>query len=79
MSHLRSRLVTEEQHHVVEGPTRFRIGPNRHELTCGTCGEFFFVDDTTYEHASDAIESGFENPFCCEECEEEIEYLSHER
>ena len=31
------------------------------------------------EQASDAIESGFDNPFCCQECEEELEYLSHER
>jgi hypothetical protein len=74
---LRSTLNPEEQPRPVEGPTRYRTGPNKSELICGLCGDTYFVDDVTFLQAISALEEGIENPFCCEECEAEYEELSH--
>ena len=74
---LRSRLNSEEQPNGVMGPTRYRRGPNRSELICGSCGETFYVDDLTFRQAMSAMEKGDQSPFCCDECEEEHEELAH--
>lgn len=74
---LRSALNPEEQTNVVEGPTRYRIGPNQSELLCGFCNEVFYVDDVTFNQAVWAMGEGLDNPFCCDECEEDNEELAH--
>ena len=74
---LRSRLNPEEQSNLVEGPTKFRKGPNQSELVCGFCNETYYVDDVTFNHAISAMEEGLDNPFCCDECEAEYEELYH--
>jgi hypothetical protein len=74
---LRSGLNPEEQTNVVEGPTRFRKGPNQSELVCGFCNQSYFVDDLTFNQAINSMEEGLDNSFCCDECEEEYEELSH--
>jgi hypothetical protein len=74
---LRSELNAEEQSNVVEGPTRYRKGPNQSELVCSFCNETYYVDDVIFRQAMSAMEEGIDNPFCCDECETEYEELSH--
>ncbi len=74
---LRSTLNPEEQSNVVEGPTRFRKGPNQAELLCAVCNQTYYVDEVTFQQAMSAMEEGMDNPFCCDDCEEEYEELSH--
>jgi len=74
---LRSTLNPEEQPDLVVEATRYRMGPNQQELVCGFCNERYFVDDVTFERAMTAMEKGIDNPFCCDECEQEYEELSH--
>lgn len=74
---LRSTLNPEEQTNVVEGPTRYSMGPNQSELLCGFCNEAFYVDDVTFNHAVWAMREGLDNPFCCDECEEANEEMAH--
>jgi hypothetical protein len=74
---LRSTLNPEEQSNLVVGPTKYRVGPNQSELVCGFCNETYFVDDMTFQQAMTAMEEGMDNPFCCDECTQEYEELSH--
>jgi hypothetical protein len=74
---LRSTLNPEEQSDVVEGPTRYRKGPNQSELVCRLCNGIYYVDDVTFRQAISAREEGIDNPFCCDECEAEYEEMSH--
>lgn len=74
---LRSTLNPEEQPDLVEGPTTYRKGPNRSELICGVCGGTYYVDDVTFQQAMTAMEEGLDNPFCCDDCEEDYEEVSH--
>jgi hypothetical protein len=78
MTQLRSRLNPEDQRDVVEEPTLCRVGPNQFELTYGICAGTFFVDENTFRQAVSAVEEGRDNPFCCDECEEEYESQSHD-
>lgn len=39
---------------------------------CDMCGEQFFVDEATFENVSHALREGFDNPFVCEDCREEL-------
>jgi hypothetical protein len=74
---LRSTLNPEEQTNLLEGPTRYRKGPNQSELICGFCSEAYYVDDVTFRQAVSAMEQGLDNPFCCDECEEDYEEIAH--
>ena len=74
---LRSRLNPEEQRGQIERATTYRTGPNQHELECGFCGATYYVDEAIFDRVSSAIEQGFDNPFCCDDCESEYEELSH--
>jgi len=44
MTTLRSTLNPEEQPDLIEGPTRYKIGPNQWELVCAVCHESYYVD-----------------------------------
>ena len=74
---LRSAIDPEEEPNRIAGPTRFRIGRNQSELVCRSCGDLYFVDDLSFREAMVAMEVGLENPFCCDECEEEREEFAH--
>jgi hypothetical protein len=49
-----------------------------HEVRCGMCARAVDVDDATYRFVIDAINSGLDNPFKCEVCEEEYDDLAYE-
>jgi hypothetical protein len=74
---LRSSLNPEEQPNIVEGPTKYTKGPNQFKLPCALCNTIYYLDETTFRQARDAMAAGFDNPFCCVECEAEQEELSH--
>jgi hypothetical protein len=74
---LRSSLNPEEQPNLVEGPTRYRKGPNQSQIICGLCGEAYFVDEVVFHQAVSAMEEGIDNPFFCDDCEADYEELSH--
>ena len=74
---LRSTLNPEEQTNLIEGPTRYPKGPNQRQLVCGFCHRAYFVDDVTFAQSMLTMQEGGDNPFCCYECETELEELSH--
>lgn len=78
MTTLRSSLNPEEQPDLIQGPTRHKIGSNQWELVCAVCSESYYVDKLTLTQAVSAMEEGRDNPFCCDECEDEYEAMSRE-
>jgi hypothetical protein len=51
---------------------------NQHEVRCGMCAKELYVDDEGYRLYMDAINSGLDNPFRCEVCNEEYDDLAYE-
>ena len=74
MTTLRSYIDPDQQ--TATGPTSFMTDRNEHEVRCGMCARPGYVDEETFRSVSEAIESGLENPFRCEVCEEEYDDLA---
>jgi hypothetical protein len=51
---------------------------NQHEVRCGMCAKELYVDDEGYRLYCYAINSGLDNPFRCEVCNEEYDDLAYE-
>jgi hypothetical protein len=77
MTTLRSYIDPDQQS--TTGPTFFQTERNEHEVRCGMCARPGYVDEETFRSVSEAIESGLDNPFRCEVCEEEYDDLAYER
>ncbi len=77
MTTLRSYIDPDEQ--VPMGPTSFQTERNEHAIRCGACARIAYVDEETFQTVSSALESGLENPFLCEICEEELNNQNSER
>ncbi len=75
MARLRSQLDPDQQNK--SGPSTFRTKENEYELRCSMCGRLAYVDEETLEGVRTAIEAGADNPFVCENCEEEYEEIAH--
>jgi hypothetical protein len=58
--------------------TSFMTELNEHEVRCGMCAREVYVDEETFDFASEAIESGLDNPFRCEICAEEYDDLAYD-
>jgi len=52
---------------------------NQHEVRCGMCARELYVDEGGYRLYMEAINSGLDNPFRCEVCNEEYDDLVYER
>lgn len=76
MTTLRSFLDPDQSK--ANAPTSLMTAGNVHEVRCGMCARAAEVDDETYRFVSEAINSGLDNPFKCEVCEEEYDDLSYE-
>lgn len=50
----------------------------QHEVRCGMCAKELYVDDEGYRLYMEAINSGLDNPFRCEVCNEEYDDLAYE-
>jgi translation initiation factor 2 gamma subunit (eIF-2gamma) len=77
MTNLTSHLEPG-QTRVIPGSTAFKTERNQHEVRCGMCGNIFYVDEGVYAFAKEGMETGLDNPFKCETCEQEYDELSYE-
>ena len=50
----------------------------QHEVRCGMCARELYVGDEGYGLYMEAINSGLDNPFRCEVCNEEYDDLAYE-
>ena len=76
MTTLRSYIDPDEQ--TPTGPTSFRTEQNDIEVRCGSCARPVYVDEETYRYGSDEMKLGGDNPFRCENCDEEYDDPAYE-
>ena len=76
MTTLRSYIDPDQQ--TVTGPTSFMTERNEIEVRCGICARPVYVDEETYRLGTDEIRSGLDNPFRCENCEDEYDDPAYE-
>ncbi len=50
----------------------------QHEVRCGMCARELYVDEEGYRLYMESINSGLDNPFRCEICNEEYDDLVYE-
>ena len=72
MTTLRETLSQQAEHRALDGPTRFKTPVNQHALYCSECGDLFYVNDHAFRRFRLAIETSDENPFRCDECEDDL-------
>jgi len=77
MTTLRSYIDSDRQTPIHE-PTAFMTERNQRGVRCGMCGKVTYVDEDTFQFASDAISAGLDDPFRCEICQEEYDDLAYE-
>ncbi|MFL6333940.1 MAG: hypothetical protein ACJ754_11560 [Pyrinomonadaceae bacterium] len=77
MVRLKSDLNPEEERGFAKGPTKHKTPVNKFEVPCGMCGGIYYVDEETSERIGTAVEKGLDNPFVCEESEQEYEERAH--
>jgi hypothetical protein len=76
MSTLRSNIDQNQQGTVA--PMSIMTDECQHEVRCGMCSRELYVDDDAYRLYMEAINSGLDNPFRCEVCNEEYDDLAYE-
>ena len=76
MTTLRSYIDQNQQTPMV--PTSIMTDENQHEVRCGMCARELYVDNEGYRLYMEAINSGLDNPFRCEVCNEEYDDLVYE-
>ena len=76
MSTLRSFIDQNQQIPIV--PASTMTDEHQHEVRCGMCAKELYVDDEGYRLYMEAMNSGLDNPFRCEVCNEEYDDLAYE-
>jgi hypothetical protein len=76
MTTLRSYIDPDQQ--TATGPTSLMTERNEREVRCGICARPVYVDEETYRFGSDEMNSGLENPFRCEICEDEDDDFAYQ-
>ena len=76
MSTARSHIDQNQQSPVT--PAAIMTDDKQHEVRCGMCARELYVDDESYGLYMEAINSGLDNPFRCEVCNEEYDDLAYE-
>ena len=76
-------LTSREQYDIDRTETRFRYSSfptseNRYNLNCSSCHRSLYVNKEIYQRAVNAIEEGMDNPFICDDCQDEFAELEHE-
>ena len=74
MTTLRSYIDPDQQ--TATGATSFMTERNEIEVRCGICARPVYVDEETYRFGTDEIKSGLDNPFRCENCEDDYDDLA---
>jgi len=59
-------------------PSAIMTDKHQHEVRCGMCARELYVDDEGYRLYMEAINSGLDNPFRCEVCNEEYDDLAYD-
>lgn len=54
--------------HVSNYPTE----KTQYEVYCDMCGEVYFVGGIIFEKVSSALREGYDNPFICDDCRDEL-------
>lgn len=73
-----STLYTEQNQQHTMAPSPIMTDAHQHEVRCGMCARELYVDDEGYRLYMEAINSGLDNPFRCEVCNEEYDDLVYE-
>ncbi len=76
MSTARSYIDQLQQSPVAAGS--IMTDEQQHEVRCGMCAKEIYVDDEGYRLYMEALDSGLDNPFRCEVCNEEYDDLAYE-
>ena len=76
MSTVRSHIDQNQPGPVVS--TSLMTDENQHEVRCGICATEIYVDDEGYRLYMEALNSGLDNPFRCEVCNDEYDDLVYE-
>ena len=76
MPTLRSYIDQNQQKTLV--PASIMTDDTQHEVRCGMCARELYVDDEGYRLYMEAMNSGLDNPFRCELCNEEYDDLAYE-
>jgi hypothetical protein len=69
---------TEPGKPLLIAPSSTMTDEQQHEVRCGMCARELYVDDEGYRLYMEAIDSGLDNPFRCEVCNEEYDDLVYE-
>ena len=70
MTTLRS-YIDPEQQSATTGSTFFKTERNQQEVRCELCGRPEYVDEETFLFLNEAILASQDNPFRCQNCEQE--------
>ena len=76
MSTVRAYTNQNQQSPILAGS--LMTDAKQHEVRCGMCAKELYVDDEGYRLYMEAINSGLDNPFRCEVCNEEYDDLAYE-
>jgi hypothetical protein len=71
MSTIRSYIDQNQQPPITT--SAIMTDEHEHEVRCGMCARELYVDDEGYRLYMQAIDSGLDNPFRCEVCNEEYD------
>ena len=71
MVKVREELDADRAERAVQ-TSKYPTERNKFDVHCDMCGEAFFVDEMTFEKVSAALREGFDNPFICDECRDEL-------
>jgi len=51
---------------------------NKYEINCGVCNKTLYADKETSARIYRSIEQGLDNPFLCNDCDQEFDELAFE-
>ena len=57
--------------------TAFPTSENRYNLNCSSCHRSLYVNKEIYENTVNSIAEGLDNPFICDDCQDEFTELEH--
>lgn len=75
---LRSYIDQNQTMPLLPAASAVMTDETQHEVRCGMCSRELYVDDEGYRLYCEAINSGLDNPFKCEVCNEEYDDLAYE-
>jgi hypothetical protein len=56
----------------------YKTEQHQHEIICSVCCKTFFANKATHDNICRVIEQGLDNPFLCDDCQQEYDELAYE-